>query len=59
MLEILKRFTGAPDGMRFDTLNMYHKENFIGSEEFTYHNNAQLSYPNDVKSIILTGLDIL
>ena len=45
--------------MRFDTLNMYHKENFIGSEEFTYHNNAQLSYPNDVKSIILTGLDIL
>merc|ERR1711890_134632 len=30
------RFTGAPDDMRYDTLNMYFNDYFIGDEEFTY-----------------------
>jgi len=49
------RFTGAPDGMQYDTLNFYHLTNFMGSEEFTYHTSAQLSYPDSVRSIVITG----
>jgi len=49
------RFTGAPDDMRYDTLNLYFEENFIGMEEFMYHDKPALNYDNRAKSIIVTG----
>merc|ERR1719397_1433759 len=49
------RFTGAPDDMRYDTLNMYFNDYFIGDEEFTYDDKPALNYDNRAKSVIVTG----
>jgi len=49
------RFTGAPDDMRYDTLNMYFNDYFIGDEEFTYDDKPALNYDNRAKSIVVTG----
>ena len=49
------RFTGAPDDWRYDTINFYFNDYFIGDEEFTYGDKPQLNYNNRAKSIIVTG----
>merc|ERR1719315_106941 len=49
------RFTGAPDDMRYDTLNLYFNDYFIGDEEFTYVDKPALNYDNRAKSVIVTG----
>ena len=49
------RFTGAPDDWKYDTLNLYFNDYFIGDEEFTYNDMSQLNYDNRAKSVIVTG----
>merc|ERR1711997_1187750 len=49
------RFTGAPDDLRYDTLNLYFNDYFIGDEEFTYDDKPALNYDNRAKSVIVTG----
>ena len=34
------RFAGAPDDWRYDTLNLYREESFIGQEEFLYNDKV-------------------
>ena len=36
------RFTGAPDDWRYDTINFYSQESFIGDEFYTYGDKATL-----------------
>merc|ERR1712058_205430 len=38
------RFTGAPDDWKYDTINLYFQEYFIGDEEFTYNDAPTLNY---------------
>ena len=38
------RFTGAPDDWKYDTINLYFQEYFIGDEEFTYNDTSTLNY---------------
>ena len=49
------RFTGAPDDWKYDTLNIYFNDYFIGDEEFTYNDMPQLNYDNRAMSVIVTG----
>ena len=49
------RFTGAPDDWKYDTVNFYFNDYFIGEEEFTYNDMPQLNYDNRARSIIVTG----
>jgi len=49
------RFTGAPDDWKYDTLNFYFNNFFIGDEEFTYTDMPQLNYNNRAQSLIVTG----
>jgi len=49
------RFTGAPDDWKYDTVNLYFNDYFIGDEEFTYNDMTQLNYDNRAKSIVVTG----
>lgn len=37
---------GAPDGYKYDTLNFYDGENFMGREQYTYGDAAVLNYDN-------------
>jgi len=48
------RFTGAPDDWKYDTINFYQIENFIGDEWFAYGDKPVLNedFP---KSLIVTG----
>jgi len=52
------RFTGAPDDWKYDTLNFYFNDYFIGDEEFTYNSMPQLNYDNRARSLIVTGCDV-
>jgi len=49
------RYTGAPDGYKFDTLNFYHQINFSGREEYTYQDKSSMVFPDSVNSIVVTG----
>merc|ERR1712066_462675 len=49
------RFTGAPDDWKYDTLNIYFNDFFIGDEEFTLIDMPQLNYDNRAMSVIVTG----
>ena len=49
------RFTGAPDDWKYDTINFYFNDFFIGDEEFTYVDMPQLNYNNRAQSLIVTG----
>lgn len=49
------RFTGAPDDWKYNTINIYFNDYFIGDEEFTYNDAPQFNYDNRAKSIIVTG----
>ena len=49
------RYTGAPDDMYHDTVNIYFNEYFNGDEEYTYHDAPQLNYDNRAQSIVVTG----
>jgi len=49
------RFTGAPDGYKFDTLNFYHQINFSGREEYTYNDKDNMVFPDNINSLVLTG----
>ena len=49
------RFTGAPDDWKYDTINIYFNDFFIGDEEFTYTDMTQVNYNNRAKSVIVTG----
>ena len=51
----LIRYTGAPDGYKFDTLNFYHQINFSGREEYTYNDKDNMVFPDNVNSMVLTG----
>merc|ERR1711988_41061 len=47
--------TGAPDDWKYDTLNIYFNDYFIGDEEFAYNDLTQLNYDNRARSIVVTG----
>merc|ERR1712142_618375 len=49
------RFVGAPDDWKYDTLNIYFNDFFIGDEEFTLIDMPQLNYDNRAMSVIVTG----
>merc|ERR1711872_205962 len=49
------RFTGAKDDWRANTLNFYLNDYFIGGEEYTYGDIAQVNYNDQAKSIVVTG----
>ena len=49
------RFVGAPDDWKYDTLNLYFQNFFIGGEEFMYNDRSILTHENQAKSIIVTG----
>lgn len=49
------RYTGHPDDMYKDSLNLYFAEYFMGDEEFAYQNSPVLNYDNRAQSIIVTG----
>merc|ERR1712029_180918 len=49
------RFTGAPDDWKYDTINFYFNDYFIGDEEFAYNDLTQLNYDNRARSIVVTG----
>jgi len=49
------RYTGAPDGWKADTLNVYMNEYFIGGEEYTYTDITNFKNNDQTKSLIVTG----
>lgn len=40
------RFTGAPDGYKYDTLNLYEGQGFMGEEQFFYQDQPSVNYDN-------------
>ena len=49
------RFVGAPDGYKYDTLNLYEYDFYRGYEQYTYGDASSLNYDNLGRSIIVTG----
>ena len=49
------RYVSAPDDWKYDTLNLYVENFFIGDEEFLYNDMGTLKYDNRAKSVIVTG----
>ena len=49
------RFVGAPDDWKFDTLNIYFNDYFIGDEEYVFSDMSKLNYDNRAMSVIVTG----
>jgi len=49
------RYTGAPDDMYHDTVNLYFNEHFNGEEEYSYVDKPQLNFDNRALSLIVTG----
>lgn len=49
------RFVGAPNGYKYDTLNIYQGENFSGLEKFTYNDKPSFSEGEFGRSVIITG----
>ena len=49
------RYSGHPQDMYKDSINMYFNEYFMGDEEFAYQDSPLLNYDNRAQSIILTG----
>merc|ERR1712227_765409 len=49
------RYSGHPQDMYKDSINMYFNEYFMGDEEFAYQNSPVLNYDNRAQSIIVTG----
>ena len=49
------RYTGAPDDWKYNTLNIYFNDYFIGDEEFTHNDATQFNYDNRAASIVVTG----
>merc|ERR1712013_383095 len=49
------RFVGDSDNWKYDTLNIYFNDFFIGDEEFTFSDMSQLNYDNRAMSVIVTG----
>jgi hypothetical protein len=37
---------GAPDGYKYDTINFYEGEYFMGGEQYLYGDAASLNYDN-------------
>merc|ERR1712107_130268 len=48
-------YSGHPQDMYKDSINMYFNEYFMGDEEFAYQNSPVLNYDNRAQSIIVTG----
>ena len=49
------RYTGHPQDMFMDSINLYFNEYFMGDEEFAYNDSPVLNYDNRARSIIITG----
>ena len=45
-ISFLFRHSGAPDGYKFDTINFYDGEYFMGREQYLYQDAPQLNYDN-------------
>ena len=48
-------FTGAPDDLRYDTINFYLGEYFRGGQEFFYGDARSMRADNSAVSAIVTG----
>ena len=40
------RFSGAPDGYKYDTLNFFQYGFYMGTEQYLYADNSNLNYDN-------------
>ena len=49
------RYSGHPQDMYRDSINLYFMEYFMGDEEFAYQDAPFLNYDNRARSIIVTG----
>jgi hypothetical protein len=45
-LKNLPRHVGAPDSYKYDTLNFYDGEYFMGREQYLYGDAPQMNYDN-------------
>jgi len=49
------RFVGAPDGYKYDTINLYEYNFYMGLEQYAYGDAPSLNYDNLGRSAIVTG----
>ncbi|XP_059083004.1 uncharacterized protein LOC131880393 [Tigriopus californicus] len=49
------RFAGAPDGYKYDTINLYTGNYFMGAEQYYYDDAGHVNYDNLGRSAIITG----
>ena len=49
------RFVGAPDGYKYDTLNLYAYDNYAGDEQYFYWDSDTSPTDNFGNSAIVTG----
>ena len=49
------RFSGAPDGILYDTINLYEAHYFMGREQFFYDDAPQFDMGSFGSSIVVTG----
>merc|ERR1719232_1727766 len=49
------RFVGAPDGYKYDTINLYQYDFYMGLEQYAYGDAPTLNYDNLGRSVIVTG----
>merc|ERR1711963_285375 len=49
------RFVGAPDGYKYDTINLYEWDFYMGLEQYAYGDAPTLNYDNLGRSAIVTG----
>ena len=40
------RFTGAPDGFKYDSINFYEFDSFMGFEQYSYGDLSSLNRPD-------------
>jgi len=49
------RFTGAPDGYKYDTINFFQYQFYMGAEHYYYGDSTQVNYDNFGRSAVITG----
>jgi len=49
------RFVGAPDGYKYDTINLFQYKGYMGLEQYAYGDTSSFNYDNLGSSAIITG----
>ena len=53
------RFTGAPDGYKYDTINFFQYQFYMGAEHYYYGDSTQVNYDNFGRYVQLQIIYIL